>query len=161
MNTEIINLYKRIGTRLVASVKRNFQAGGRPVKWKPSQRANKKIKGKSGKTLIDTGRLKDSVTFQIKDNTIEVGSNVEYAPIHQFGGKSTMSQTVKEHTRKINQAFGRQIPQRTVTVKRHKRNITVDMPARPFLMIQDEDREYMLDLVKEFTERFITDNLKG
>ena len=39
-----------------------------------------------GKTLNDTGELKDSVTSSATSHTATIGTNVEYARIHHFGG---------------------------------------------------------------------------
>jgi len=47
----------------------------------------KKLRIKSGgKTLADTGRLMNSITYVERGNKVIVGSNVVYASIHQFGG---------------------------------------------------------------------------
>lgn len=37
------------------------------------------------KGAVDTGRLRNSVTHAVKDNTMYVGTNVEYAPYIEFG----------------------------------------------------------------------------
>jgi phage gpG-like protein len=49
--------------------------------WKPSQRAV----DQGGQTLTDTGRLKNSITFNVGGDFIEVGTNVEYAEPLQLG----------------------------------------------------------------------------
>lgn len=49
--------------------------------WKPSQRAV--VEG--GQTLTDTGRLRNSITFNVGGDFIEVGTNVEYAEPLQVG----------------------------------------------------------------------------
>lgn len=53
------------------------------TKWAP-------LKVRNGKPLEDTGRLKNSFTTQIDPTRgrIEVGTNVEYANIHQEGTKN-------------------------------------------------------------------------
>lgn len=38
--------------------------------------------------LLDTGRLRNSITSRYGGDYAEVGTNVVYAPIHQFGGKA-------------------------------------------------------------------------
>ena len=38
--------------------------------------------------LSDTGRLAKSIAFQVKGKIVEVGTNVEYASLHNFGGVS-------------------------------------------------------------------------
>lgn len=34
---------------------------------------------------VDTGRLRDSITYSVNDNTVYLGSDVEYAPYVEFG----------------------------------------------------------------------------
>lgn len=34
---------------------------------------------------VDTGRLKGSITFDVRDNTVYIGTNVEYAPYVEYG----------------------------------------------------------------------------
>lgn len=121
---------KIIGEIVKSSVIKNFQEGGRPTKWMPTKaissaisykmkgkatqtKAGKETKGfaryKAGKkTLIDTARLMKSINPRAFSDRAEIGTNVVYAAIHQFGGKAGRG-------RKVN------------------------IPARPFLMVQDED----------------------
>lgn len=43
----------------------------------------------SSKPLLDTGRLRNSITYRLLGSTgVEIGSNTAYAAIHQFGGKA-------------------------------------------------------------------------
>jgi phage gpG-like protein len=37
--------------------------------------------------LRDTGRLASSIAFVVKGNTVEVGTNLDYASVHNFGGE--------------------------------------------------------------------------
>ena len=97
-----------VGEVLLRSIRRNFADGGRPGKWPPSRRGaagnSKRRKGKrGGKTLIDTGRLLNSITYRATSRFVDVGTNVIYAATHQFGRGA--------------------------------------IPARPFIMINDDDRE--------------------
>lgn len=94
---------KIIGAIIKDSVLKNFMVGGRP-KWRPSKRAMKE----GGRTLVDKAILQNSINPKAFSDRAEVGTNVIYSAIHQFGGKAG---------------------------KGHKVNI----PARPFLMVQDED----------------------
>lgn len=43
---------------------------------------------RDGLTLIDTGNLRDSYTHNLLTNGVEVGSDLDYAAIHHFGGKT-------------------------------------------------------------------------
>lgn len=120
---------KVIGEIVKSSVIENFQVGGRP-RWTPTKAISmaiayrmkgKAIKTKRGgitkgfarhkagkKTLIDTYHLQKSIAPRAFSDRAEIGTNVVYAAIHQFGGKAG-------------------------------RGKKVNIPARPFLMVQDED----------------------
>jgi len=122
---------RECGLVLLRSISKTFKAGGRPVRWKPSKRAQ--LAG--GKTLIDTARLMRSITMKVTGKTLMVGTNVKYAAMHQLGGK----------------VAGRTIfPKRAKALRwidkggnvRFAKKVTIPgftMPARPFLVIQDED----------------------
>ncbi|WP_461831708.1 phage virion morphogenesis protein [Aquifex sp.] len=48
----------------------------------------KRLKG-SSKPLLDTGTLRASITYVINNKELKVGSNLVYAPVHQFGATVT------------------------------------------------------------------------
>lgn len=50
--------------------------------WDESARA----KEEGGKTLLDRGHLRDSIHTVVAGDSVEVGTNLVYAAIHQFGG---------------------------------------------------------------------------
>jgi len=80
-----IPLLNQLGYTLINQVEENFENEsffGKP--WTISKRA----KQEGGKTLQDTGHLAGSIDFEVKGNELIVGTNVEYAAIHQFGGKA-------------------------------------------------------------------------
>jgi phage virion morphogenesis protein len=135
-------LYSEIGGIVEESVDRNFREGGRfapgdepgewvggSQRWLPSQRAQgstskerrRKTKGSgaAGQTLLDTGRLAASLTYQVSPNGVTFGTNVIYGAIHHFGGQA-----------------GR------------KRSVT--LPARPWLVIQEEDYSDIEEAVERF-----------
>lgn len=43
------------------------------------------LKMRVGQPLLDTGRLRNSLTYAVQGDTVEVGTNVKYAAVHQFG----------------------------------------------------------------------------
>ena len=125
-----------IGETIRTSIERNFAQEGRPEKWKKSLRA----KEESGQTLSDTARLRRSFTVAAKKDSVIVGTNVIYAALHHFGAKKgrfgTVQANVREHVRHIAKAG------KTSTVRAHKRKMKLprgDIPARPFIMVQNED----------------------
>lgn len=121
--------FTRVGAKLVNDFRMGFRKSLSPEnkRWAPVQR--------QGKPLIDTGRLRSSITFAASEGRLEVGTNVKYGPTQHFGDNSIVAQSVREHTRKIEQAFGRPIPSREVSVRAHTRNVQRNIKARPFLGI--------------------------
>ena len=88
------------------------------------------ITHRSGQPLRHTGRLRNSIPASSRsgEDYVELGTNVEYAPIHQFGKTGTMP--VPAHKRRITQAFGKPIAPKTIDVKAHTRKVNIK--ARPF-----------------------------
>lgn len=103
-------LMTKIGVAMKGHTVRRFAAGVDPDgnAWKPSGRvagtaasdkkrdskgrfltgSGRKGKKGSGQTLVDTGRLRNSISFSASPLDVHVGSNVVYARIHQLGGKA-------------------------------------------------------------------------
>ncbi len=55
---------------------------------KPNSPLTKRVKG-SSKPLMDTGQLRASITYVVNKDVLKVGSNLIYAPVHQFGATIT------------------------------------------------------------------------
>ncbi|WGV98828.1 phage virion morphogenesis protein [Vibrio sp. YMD68] len=68
----------------------NSERGPDGISWIPSIRAM--LEG--GKTLQDSGRLRHSITHNTLPSSVEWGSNVVYAAIHQLGGKAGRHRSV-------------------------------------------------------------------
>ena len=52
-------------------------------------RAWQSLKYRVGKPLVDTGVLRSSITHRILNgNSVEIGTNVTYAAIHNYGGRA-------------------------------------------------------------------------
>ena len=153
---------------IYASVKQNFAAGGRP-RWPgilmsiiATRKTINTPKHRMGELLRDSGRLMASVTSRddgsVANEThggnrhaLEVGTNVKYANVQHFGFSGTVNQRVKEHERLQTKAWGRVIknPQ-PVTVKAHSRTIQQNIAARPYLMMQPDDRQDFLVEAEKF-----------
>jgi len=112
----------RIGAAVVEDVLRRFQEGAGPGgdPWPPSLRA----KLERAPTLVDTARLRDSITYEPGPRSVRVGTNVIYAAIHQFGG--TIAAKNPSGRLAFHLADGSLVRPREVTI-----------PARPFLGIDD------------------------
>jgi len=103
-----------------------------------------------------TGRLRNSITHDetISGNRVEgrIGTNVVYGRFWELGYTGPVS--VKSHTRKISQAFGRPIKPVNVNVSAHTRQVNVK--ARPFLRPAIEDVKPKMEKIieKEITDAF-------
>lgn len=72
-----------IGSVLVNRIRAGFDAGTDPygTPWLP-------LKIRAGQPLRDTDRLRNSIQHAVPaPNVVEVGTNVAYAPVHQFGAQ--------------------------------------------------------------------------
>ena len=77
-----------IGRHLVASTLRRFETERRPD-GKPWLRSARAL-AEGRRTLTRSGRLRRSITHVVAPDghAVEVGSDVAYAAIHQFGGRA-------------------------------------------------------------------------
>lgn len=87
--------------------------------------------------------------------TIEYGTKVPYARAHEEGFSGNVQ--IPSHTRRITQAFGRQIEPKTVQVSAHSKNMNI--PARPYLSpalddqlpkIKEDAQNILVETVEEF-----------
>lgn len=95
-------LASSIGETLVSSTLERFEDGKDPdgKVWTPSARAwSQGLKGRRsrgfGRTLVDSGRLRGSITYEATPQRVVVGTNVKYAAIHQFGGMAGRGRKVR------------------------------------------------------------------
>ncbi len=140
------------------SVEQNFAVGGRPTRWPVSARAERE----SGQTLVDTSRLLKSITYSYDHSSIEIGTNVAYARAHQLGYAGIVM--VRSHTRRVKsrdvrvrfEHEGRRkrklIAKGIAFVRSHDRNMNI--PARPFLVVQDEDIVEIKSIIKNYLMGF-------
>lgn len=82
---------RSIGRLGVESVKENFDAGGRPKRWKKSARAKKQ----GGQTLQDDGKLKGSITSRVGATKVAIGTTDIRADVHHSG------KTIKPRSKKF------------------------------------------------------------
>ena len=115
------DIMDRIGRYLVVSTHRRFERERAPdgTPWLKSARAA----AEGNPTLSDTGRLHGSIAHALTDggHGVEVGSNVVYAAIHQFGGLAGRGRRAR-------------------------------VPARPYLGIDERDRDAIAQIVSRALE---------
>lgn len=135
---------------LLDAVEQNFEEEGRPrwVALSPRTIAQREREGSwPGSILQRSGRLATSVVGESGRDFATVGSNLEYAAIHQFGGEVQQF----AQTRFVNFKIGKDGRSRFARAKDANfaqavtyggRRFTV--PARPFLAIADREEEKMV-----------------
>ena len=128
-----------IGGELHKNIQQGFEAGVSPYgqKWAP-------LKHRSGKPLLDNGHLQKSISYRVVGNTVEIGTNLLYARLHQFGGVIRP----KNKTRLFFMLGERKVFARQVTV-----------PARPFMPTdglpdgwRDDVVEVVMDVIRRQVE---------
>lgn len=129
--------------------------GGTP--WKPLAPLTILLRrNHSDAPLQDTGRLRRSVTsvsapgsvWELSDTTLRLGTNLEYAAIHQYGGVTeTGGSAILFKTKK--RGWGRAGDKATLRATSGKRmrdfryikwKAGAHIPARPFLVVTDANR---------------------
>ncbi len=121
------------------------------TKWKPSKRTS--ASRKREKVLNDTGRLRRSINSKVDRRGFAVGTNVVYAATHQFGDDSRELGPITIRAKR-GKSLMFNIGGEDIFVKKvYIPSLKVNIPARPFLGINEEDineiRATLLELVGE------------
>lgn len=127
-----------VGEAVAALTMRRFEEGKGPDggEWQPSARAA----AVGGQTLVERGTLRDSITHTVLPGAggVEVGTNVRYGAIHQFGGR-VEAKTDKGLRFRV---AGQWIRKAAVTI-----------PARPYLGLSDDDESDLVAIVDDWMRR--------
>lgn len=123
----------------------NFKQGTDPWggPWKKVQRSGQD--SSDARPLVDTGRLRDSIGTEADKDRAAWGSKVQYAPVHQFGAR-TPAQTIRPKRKKALFWPGAKHPVKKVE---HPGS---DIPARPFLPIENEQANLPDDLAEDMLD---------
>ena len=91
-------LMKNIAGVFAYSTEENFQEEGRPDKWTDLAESTKKQRTKTGhypgQILQVSGQLASSISTYYDNDSAVIGSNLDYAAIHQLGGQAGKNQSV-------------------------------------------------------------------
>ena len=91
-------LMKNIAGIFASAAEDNFAEEGRPDKWQDLSKVTKKLREKKGKwpgqILQVSGQLASSVNTYYDNDSAVIGSNIEYAAIHQLGGQAGRNKKV-------------------------------------------------------------------
>ena len=92
-------LMKNIAGIFAYSTEENFKEEGRPDKWVDLAESTKKQRTKKrkwpGQILQVEGKLAASINTYYDNDSAVIGSNLEYAAIHQLGGDAGRGKKVK------------------------------------------------------------------
>ncbi len=150
-------MYEDIGDMLRLNTQERFERGTAPdgSKWPPSLRALMS----AGKTLIKSGDLKNMLNVNASDSGVEMGSNLPYAAIHQFGfdGSTTRKARTQVYNFRLDRKSGKSLGFATkkkanysVQSKIAEHQAHLRIPARPFLGIDAEDEGEILHIASSY-----------
>lgn len=118
-----------------------FRQGKDPEgrRWKTSIRAA----NEGGRTLIKSAQLRNSIHARSDASGFAVGTNVKHAATHQFGepGRTIRARRKKALRFRINEHWV------------SKKQVRIQIPARPFLGLSDEDMQEIKNTVEDFIAR--------
>ena len=134
-----------------------------------------------GLILQDTGRLRMSVTHSsgrgsVMDfigTAVEFGTRLAYAAAHQFGFKGPVTQHVdpyvrKQHSRDVFEKVTKNGKARRMKVaggiafvREFTRTLNQDIPARPFLVFQPDDKDKLKAIVRDRIHEFDREHRVG
>ncbi len=143
-------IMRGVALELDAITQDTFRNQGDPAgSWpglRPSTRRAKERRGRSIERILrDRGFLAASIQVNYSRTFAEVGTNLIYAPIHQFGGEIKRTGTVHLRTRRNGQLYKRG-NLATFARKSHKLAVerpvsyTIHIPARPYLPVDIDGR---------------------
>lgn len=124
-----------------SSTLERFKTGKGPDgrRWPTSKRAAEQ----GGKTLVDSAQLQNSIHTRSEASGFAVGTNAVHASTHQFGAKRRL---IKAKNKKY---LHFKVNGRWVRVKK----VVVNIPARPFLGLSEEDMEEIQATTEKFIEK--------
>lgn len=125
--------WDEVGSALVVSTQQRFEEGKGPDgnPWPPSIR----VLTEGGKTLLDRGTLRSSITHQVIGDGVMVGTSLISAAVHQFGATIRPVRAERLHFMiGGNSVFAQQ----------------VTIPARPFLGVDSEDEAMIAGILESY-----------
>lgn len=160
-------LEKAIGAVMIPSFRRNFDAGGRPS-WPPMAEATQTIRqeqgfGGAGDLLVRTGQLRMNMGYKSIWTVTDTSASIQdlpdriwYGKIHQEGqggirtrvGKILKANPGMSPGTAAKRAMS-SIDKDILSGKAHT-HTTSNIPARPFVMFQEEDMDAVYEVFQEW-----------
>ena len=148
IDVQMARAWTLIGEHMIQSIQRNFDEQGRPTKWPPPSRNSLFT---SGTLLKRRGDLYNSGTFRFTEDecVISWGLGLPYAWIQNFGG--TTHPVVSEKMKRFFWAMYMQSEDefwKFMALKPVGEVLNITIPARTFMTIQPEDKEFIVSTLK-------------
>lgn len=134
-----VPLMRTLANTMRSAVDQNFEAGGRPKWLGVKSRPN-------GSPLINSGTLRNTIRATWDNDEALVGTNLAYAAIHQFGGKTKPHKIKARHKKAL--AFGG-------LVRKSVNHPGSKIEPRPFLALTSQDEADILEDVQDYFQRLI------
>ncbi|KGQ56922.1 phage morphogeneis protein [Gallibacterium anatis] len=130
-------LYGVLGETLKKIHKERFKQEVAPdgKKWQALSPITRQIKG-NNRILKQDGYLSQKTAYNYDEHHVEFGSDAKYARLHQFGGK-----IVPKNAKRLR--FG----ESKIFAKK------ADIPARPWLGVNDQDKQQLLNKATALLQR--------
>ncbi|WP_250278788.1 phage virion morphogenesis protein [[Clostridium] colinum] len=141
-DTNFKTINKNIAVGLRKSTLERFKKEQSPdnKKWEKRKYGNSRKK-----LLKDTSTLRNSIKAKADNKIATVGTNLKYASTHQFGAKN---KRIKARNCKL---LKFRIDNKWISTK----EVTVNIPARQFLGISEEDKKEIKDVLEYYVEKAI------
>ncbi len=175
-NLDMAEIHKRIAARMDTNTRMRFRTGTDPegAPWR-------KPKWRKGQPLRDTGVLLKSIHSKSSSAFAAVGTNNEYAKIHQFGGvikpKTAKALAIPWSPEAKGVGYASRFPRKLALVwpkgsksgwlvesggsrRKHTKlpyrlRHQVTIPARPVLGISQDDRTDVAEVIQGFVKRAV------
>ena len=175
-NLDMTEIHQRIAARLYTNTRMRFRTGTDPegTPWR-------KPKWRQGQPLRDTGTLLQSIHTKSSSAFAAVGTNMEYARIHQFGGvvkpKTAKCLAIPWSPEARQTGYARRFPRKLTLVwpkgsksgwlvesggsrRKHTKlhyllRLQATIPERPFLGISSDDRTDVAEVILGFFKRAV------
>jgi phage virion morphogenesis protein len=137
--TDMSPVMEEIGETLAESTKQRFSEGSAPdgSKWAPKSQTTLDAYTRRGDRVNvrplfgPSGRLSSEISYSVMPDSVEIGSNLIYSAVMQFGAaKGAFGKT----------RTGGSIPWGNI-------------PARPFLGVSETDRSNLIETIEEWMDR--------
>lgn len=129
---------RKVGAYMVRSVQKNFERAGRPA-WEPTR---------SGETpLVTSGKLYRSVRWRLEGNTVIISAGEGlgiYPSVQQYGAFVPITERAKSFFWAMFYQTGEE---RWKWMALQKVGSRMRIPARPYMMFQDEDIDKIIEIM--------------